>query len=319
MIHPNLTAQIPNPAERHNYLLNHWKEVTNNNTLASALRTDFLATGALTLLQNRWAPLGAFSREFSVDPIKPLAQAQIKLVTGGPTVQTGTADSPITGFEFGNATVTAIAGATAHYSSAVHVASAELNSGLRMEDLMTIAVAKLADKITEAALAPVTLANFATSFGSSNVVSAANFGFDTLQTLFGKLQKAPIKNVILDGEYLAKVLNVPSFYQPVGSTSTAWKAFGWDRICLCSNWAGASNNAVGFACAPQAVVVIAGPPATGESSTLRTTTFTIPELELTVALNEWFALASRTHWYSFDVVFGAAKGDTSAGILICSS
>ena len=289
------------------------------NSYSATLVTAFLTEGAITTLQNRWAPLLAFTRDFSVDPFKPLASGEVKYVTAGPTVLATSAGTPIASFESGDATVAAITITPQHYSAPIHVSSYEMNSGLRLENLMTMAVAKFADKIIEVATAPITLANFATSFGSSNVVAAADFGFSTMATLWGKLKKSPIKNALLDGEYLAKLLNQPTYFQAVSDGAQAYKGFGWDLLALNTNWAGASNNAVGFVCNPQAIVLLAGPPTTPPAANLTTGSFVVPGIGLAVQTNQWFSLATRTAWYSFDAVFGAGKADASAGLIICSS
>jgi hypothetical protein len=38
----------------------------------------------------------------------------------------------------------------------------------------------------------------------------------------------------------------------------------------------------------------------------------IPDLGLTVQMNMWVSRSSRALWASYDVMFGAAKGDGSA-------
>ena len=299
--------------------------VLNSNSYSSTLITAFLIDGAVTVLQNRWAPLRAFTRDFSTDPYKPLASGQLKTVTAGPTVQTGAASSPITNYESGDATVGVTTVNVLEYCSSVHVTSTELNSGLRMENLMTIGVAALANKIIEAATAPITLANFTAKWdvaNNTNVVTAANFGFSNLAEAWGVLQKSPIKNLILDGTYLAKLLNVPTYFQSYGESENAWKAFGWDLIALNSDWTGASNNAVGFACNPQAITCLAGlpiQPPNVPGNTLQVGSFMVPEVEMAVQTAQWFALASRTGWFSWGAMFGAAKCDGTAGVVLASS
>lgn len=292
----------------------------NSNTYSSTLVTAFLTEGATTILQNRWASLRAFSRDFSTDAYKPLAVAQHKYVTVGPTVQTDA-----TSFESGDATVAPITITPHQYTSSINVSNSDLNSGLRMENLTTIAAAKLANKVIEAATAPITLANFATKADSAdgtNVITAANFTFADLAVLWGKLQKASVKNIIMDGSYLAKLLNQPTYFQQIAEGEGAYKAFGWDLIALNSDWTGASNNAAVFACDPQAIAVLAGlpliPPAI-PGNTLQQSVFTIPGVEMSVQTNSWFNLAARTAWMSYDVVFGAAKMDATAGVIIATA
>src|SRR5438067_658260 len=69
----------------------------NANTYSSSLVTQFLIDSVISRLQNKWAMLKAFTTEFPVDPIKPLASGQLKFVTAGATAQTNA-----TNFETGN-------------------------------------------------------------------------------------------------------------------------------------------------------------------------------------------------------------------------
>jgi len=42
-------------------------------------------------------------------------------------------------------------------------------------------------------------------------------------------------------------------------------------------------------------------------------TITLPDLGISVQLNTWGSLSSRSAWASLDVMFGAALGDNTAG------
>jgi hypothetical protein len=42
-------------------------------------------------------------------------------------------------------------------------------------------------------------------------------------------------------------------------------------------------------------------------------TITLPDLGLSVQLNTWGSLSTRSAWASLDVMFGAALGDNTAG------
>ena len=112
---------------------------------------------------------------------------------------------------------------------------------------------------------------------------------------------------------------MPTQFQRSGvEPGAAWSAFGWDNLALNTNWAGAGANVRGFYCNPQAVGVVAGLPLEGKSTTLAQSEYTIPGIELTVQVNSWFSLATRTMWCSFDCMFGAALLDNTAGGLITS-
>src|SRR5213076_3629685 len=71
-----------------------------SNTYSATLVTQFLLDGAVTKLQNLWAPLRVFSRDYSQDRYKPRATAQLKFVTAG-----GTTQKNATNFESGDAIV----------------------------------------------------------------------------------------------------------------------------------------------------------------------------------------------------------------------
>lgn len=296
----------------------------NANTLSATITTSFLMDGFVTILQHRWAPLMCFTRDFSTDPYKPLATGVLKYVDATTAAQTNA-----TNFESGNGdTIDPVSVTMAQYTKNFAVTNAELNSGLRMENLLTINAAGMADKVISVATAPITAANFGTTAGTTGaadplISSADAFAFSDLAKLWGGLKKSPVKNVLLDGEYLARVINSPTFYQVAGNQpGGGWKAFGWDYIALNTNWTGAGSNIRGFACNPQAITVVAGlpmnPPDGIPGNTLQIATATVPDVGITIANYSWFSLSTRTAWQSFDIMLGAAATDKTAGILIKS-
>jgi ATP-dependent Clp protease, protease subunit len=297
----------------------------NANTFSGTITTAFLLDGAVTILQNRWAPLMCFTREFSQDPYKPKATGIQKYVSATTAAQTD-----VTNFEAGEGdTIDPISVTMHQYTKNFEVTNAQLMGGLRMENLLTINAAGIADKIIAIATGPITVTNFGTLAGTTGaaaplVAAASAFGFSDLATLWGGLKKSPIKNVLLDGEYLARVINSPTFYQVAGvQPGGGWSAFGWDYIALNTNWTGAGSGITGFACNPQAITVVAGlpltPPQGIPGNTLQVATATVPDVGISIASYSWFSLASRTAWQSFDIMLGAAATDTTAGTLIKSS
>ncbi len=293
------------------------KTVMGLNTYSGTLVTSFLMDGSLTPLQNRWAALRAFALDSSTDPYKPLATGVLKNPTAGATTQTDA-----TNFESGNSTVAPISVTMHQYTQSFAVSNLDLNNGLRMQDLVTINTANFANKIIEVATAPITVANFT---GTPLTSAPGSFGFSDAATLQGQLKKSPIKNLILDGEYQAQLANTPGFFQGtgvVGGSTSAWKAFGWDLIALNTDWTGAGAAVRGFACNPQAIVGITGTPLAPPNipgGTLSLGTFTVPDLNITVAMYSWFNTGTRTMWYSYDVMAGFALGDATAGIIVKSS
>lgn len=287
------------------------------NTYSSTLITSMLIDGAITNLQNRWAALGAFSMDFTADAFKPKATAVLRQVTAGAATQTNA-----TSFESGDSTVAPVSVTMAQYTQSFQVSNADLQSGLRIENLVTINTANFANKITEVATVPMTSAIFTTP---GVVSSAAAFSFSDLATLQALLKKSSIKNLILDGTYIARIANTPGFFQTtgvIGGDTGAWKAFGWDLIAQLTDWTGAGANVQGFACNPQAIAGVTGLPVvppTIPGGILEQSSFIVPGLEVPVALYKWFNPSTRTFWTSFDIMAGFAAVDTTAGFLVTSA
>ena len=326
----DIKARYPKATARYNKLKEDWnalmtdarvrdrrnrQEVFAANTYSASLTTQFLLDGAVTKLQNKWAALKTFAQDYSTDRYKPLATAQLKYVTAGAAGQTNASN-----FESGDSTVTNTQISVSHYSQSFHVNDSELNSGLRMENLVTVNISAFADSIIGAAVAPITAANFSTF--ANIVASPTSFSWNDMQTAWGNIKKSPIHNALLDGEYLARIINVPTQFQRSGvEPGAAWAEFGWDNIALNTNWTGAGANVRGFYCNPQAVGAVAGLPLTPPTipgATLQENTATIPGIDISIADYMWFSLATRTMWCSYDMMFGAAVLDNTAGGLITS-
>jgi hypothetical protein len=203
----------------------------------------------------------------------------------------------------------------------MRVGPTDLNNGLRMEDLRAKAIAAFADTVTVAATAPITAANFT---ATPLIRSAAAFNFSDSATLQGQLQKSPTKNLILDGNYLARIANQPGFFQKTGEgldDSGSYAAYGWKGIYLASNWSGAGANIKGLACAPQAMVRATGLPLNPPNipgGAFTTSTFEVPGCGVACAMSMWFSLATRTMFVSFDIIAGFAAADKTAGVVVAS-
>ena len=117
-----------------------------------------------------------------------------------------------------------------------------------MDDLRAKAIAAFADTVTVAATTPITAANFT---ATPLIRSAAAFNLSDLATLQGQLQKSPTKNLILDGNYKARIANQPGFFQKTGeglNADSGYQPYGWNGIYLASNWTGAGANIKGPQC-----------------------------------------------------------------------
>jgi ATP-dependent protease ClpP protease subunit len=292
-------------------------EVMNANTYSATLVTSFLADGFVTKLQNRWAPLKSFARDFSTDRLKPLAAGQVKFVTAGATTQTDA-----TNFETSADSTVDVISITPHqYTQGFAVSNTDLNSGLRMENLIEVNTAALADKILAVAFVPVTTAVFT---GDAITSAPAAFSWTEMATAWGQLKKSSIRNAILDGEYMARLLNNPAYLQAaLSADGSGAKAFGWDGVHLNTNWTGAGSNVRGFFCNPQAICALSGlpltPPEGIPGNTLQEKTIVVPDINIPIAAYNWFSLGSRTLRMSYDLIFGVAAGDTTAGFILKSA
>lgn len=295
--------------------------IYNANTFSATLTTSFLILGATTQAGNKFAPIRLFCRDASVDPYKPLATGVMKFTTGtqdGSDVQTNAAN-----FESTEGTINPISVTVSQYTVSQSVTNSDLNSGIRMEDLALAKLRSLGSKVIQVLTAPITVANYATLDG----VTAApeTFGFSELTALQGQLKKANTRNLILDGEYLARLMNVPSFFQVAkqGLDGVWSNAFGWDNIALSTVWSGAGTNVRGFACDPQAIGSISGLPLVNNAGIpggiLSVSTGVIPGADLPIAVYMWFNTSTRSYWFSYDTMFGASKMDTSVGAIVKSA
>jgi hypothetical protein len=296
------------------------------NNFAAGITTNFLIAGAITKLGPRCTALKAFARSNDVDPFKPLASGVLKFNS---TAQTGS-DTMVDATDFtgasddggaaGDSVLTGPTIAVHQYSQPLHLTNAQLNSGVRMADLIEAKLGSFLSKIVQVATAPITVANF--SQFAPLVVSSAAFGFSDLATLQGQLQKSRVKNVILAGPYLSQVSNTPGFFQRSGTLDgleNAWSAFGWDLIGLNTEWTGADPYVQGFACNPQAIGVICGLPlTTPDNGVIQTAVANLPGLDVAIQVNLWMDANARTMRATYDLMLGAALVDASAGVIIKS-
>ena len=283
-----------------------------SNTFSASLVCDALLPGVVTPLTAKLAALKSFSRKWEPNPIAPKSKYQIKIVRTASTTQV----NPVN-FQVGDSGVDNIEIVPDQISHSFQVSNADLQSGLTITDLYQANVRQFAAKIMQVATAPISLVNFP---ATPLIASASSFSISDLDSLWAEIAKSDVKNLILDGRYFVKIMNKPGFQQPTGTANGAgWKPFGWDRIEQNDEWAGASNNAVGFACNPQAIAIVAGLPAQMPSANLIQQNLTLPDLDFQVLFSMWMDSASRTSWMSFDCMLGAALADSSAGVLICSA
>lgn len=277
------------------------------NTFDSALVVDVLRDTAITVLQSRLAPLNAFSQDFSADSIAPRRTVQVPIATAGSTTQTNASN-----FESGDSTLDNVAVTVDQYTNSFALTNTEINQGFRIENIAKINLHQLANKIIDVAFAPVTTANFGAAVVDVN--TAADFGVAQLKLLWGALKDGDVRNVILDGDIYAQFLpsNLEAFQIASGGKNVGM--YGFDLFTFNNRWNGAGATIKGFACSPQAIAVASGLPQNSPASSdmISQENIVIPDLGLTVQMNMWTSRATRALWASYDVMFGAAKGDGSA-------
>lgn len=338
----NLFKQNTTPEARWNALKQEWPTLLKDaaaqdarrgtvlaaNSFAAGITTNFLIQGAITQLGPQIAPLAAFSRDNTIDPYKPLATGVLKFNTTAQDGSTTLTDPTSWGPTSGDSTLAAPTIAVHQYSEPLYLTNAQLNSGIRMADLIVAKLGSFRAKIASVVLANITKANFGTTAGTTGadvpLVSAFDaFGFSDLAKLQGALQKSTIKNVILDGRYIARISNSPTFFQQagvVGGMRNAWSAFGWDLIALNSTGWPSAENCYGFACNPQAIGIIAGlpinPPEGIPGNIVQTGVAQLVGPDVAVATYLWFDANSRTLCASYDIMLGSTAVDKTAGVMV---
>lgn len=294
------------------------------NTFSGTVTTNFLIMAVIQKLANRFAAANLFTRDNSQDPFKPLALGIQKFnttATDGSQVETNLTDWEAAG---GDSTIAPITITPAQYTSRGHLNNSELNSGFRIGDIIEKKLIDLAAKVTQVLMAPITVANFTTN---GAVISApAAFGLSDLANLQGILKKTLQKNLILDGEYIARIANTPGFFQPTGNgvnDPKGYTKFGWDNIALNTDWSGAGANVRGFGCGQDAIGIISGlpltPPEGIPGNIVQQGVAMLPDVGIGIQTNVWFSPRYRTFWFSFDIILGATLVDETQGVLVKSA
>lgn len=117
----------------------------NVNMVDADLVTARLVEGTTTFLQNRLAPLNAFSKQFSCDPIKPLATCEARFVSAG-----GTAGTNLTNFEDATkfvGTNTNVPVTMYQITAGSHSTNAETQSGHALDAWLESTLGTFADAI----------------------------------------------------------------------------------------------------------------------------------------------------------------------------
>ena len=290
----------------------------NANTFTSTLVVDYLADALITVAPTRLALVNAFSRNVGLDNLRPLAVVRVKRYTTGTAAQTNP-----TNWETNNDSTLAATSVTVdQISKNFTVTQQELNQGFSLADLAAGSADLFAYGISDKLTAIMTAANFGTAI---TIGTAANFDSSDLPAILAAAKNYRSKNLILDGGHIARIqfsglttaaagtVAMPdSRYGPLNNGR-----FGFDVIAENNRWTGAETNAAGFVCGPDAIAIASGLPVgmvAGEFIEQRTVT---TSNGLTALLSVWYSRATRSHMASYDIMFGAAAGDTTqAEVLI---
>lgn len=282
-------------------------QVLGVNTFDASLVVDVARMSGITVLQSKLAALRAFSRDFSADILAPKKTVQVAKVTSTSAVQTNP-----TNFETGDTDMDNIAVTVAELSKSFHITNDQMQKGFRLQQLFDINLRTLANGIIDAATAPLTAANYGAALVNAD---AEDFGTDDLKVLFAAAKNYEVKNLVLDGSYLAQFLPTDKFQFMLGEQG----AYGFDGMYMNNRWDGAETSVQGFVCDPSALAVASGLPQLDPSISklmLVDEVIQIPDLGISIKFNVWGATAGRVVWGSFGVMFGAAAGDTTAAELI---
>lgn len=282
----------------------------NANTISSTIKPDALIDQLVVVANNRLAPLAAFSRLFTPDAMRPGASLQVPKATSGSTGQ-----SNPTSWESGDSVLDPISVTLAQKTQSFNISQADANFGFGLDHLAQVNANAFANLLSDVYTAVLTGSggNYGTPI---NIGAAAAFDGDGLKPVLAAAKNYTNKNLILDGGHLAYLLPTDKFQFALGESG----AYGFDLIAAQNRWTSAATNAVGFVCSPDALAIGAGAPANTSNSQFETYgTFQIAELGLTVLYTVWFNTATRVRWASYEVMFGAAAGDTTQGEVLVSA
>jgi len=310
-------------AERQAFRLSNFDELSSikrsfnpraDNTMDAALVTDFLADGLIVVSNNKLAALSGFSRDFGVDPMKPRATVQVRKALTGSTAQTNP-----TNFETGDGAVDNIPVTVNQISQSFHITNDELNKGFRLQHLAEKNAMVFANAISDVWTALILAATYAAP--APVVIGAATlFDQGTLATIYGAAKNFSARNLILDGAYVGRLIATinPFAFKQANAPDRSYP--GFDLIAEQNRWTAATANTVGIICGPDGIAVASGVPLDlppGEF--LADTTIVLEGIGLSVKAYTWFSRAGRVWWSSFDVMFGAAPGDTTQLALLKSA
>jgi len=284
----------------------------NTNTFTSTLVVDYLADAVITIATNKLAMLDGFSRNVGLDNLRPRATVRVKRFTTGSAAQTNTSN-----FETNDdSTLAATTVSVNQITKSFSLTQQELNQGFQLADLALGSADLFANGISDVVTALMIAGNYDSPV---TIGTAANFDTSDLPAILALAKNYRSKSLILDGGHLARLqFSGAANYFPDGRlASLANGKFGFDLIAENNRWTSAVANTVGFVCGPDAIAIASGLPVgmiAGEFIEQRVVT---TSNGLSALLSVWYSRSTRSHYASYDIMFGAGVGDaTQAEVLV---
>ena len=308
-------------AERRKFLIENHSELIrqngihapqNTNTFTSTLVVDYLADAVITIATNKLAMLDGFSRNVGLDNLRPRATVRVKRFTTGSVAQTNTSN-----FETNDdSTLAATTVSVNQITKSFSLTQQELNQGFQLADLAQGSADLFANGISDVVTALMIAGNYDSPV---TIGTAANFDTSDLPAILALAKNYRSKSLILDGGHLARLqFSAASNTFPDGRfAALANGKFGFDLIAENNRWTSAVANTVGFVCGPDAIAIASGLPVgmiAGEFIEQRVVT---TANGLSALLSVWYSRSTRSHYASYDIMFGAGVGDaTQAEVLV---
>jgi hypothetical protein len=256
--------------------------------------------------------LDGFSRNVGLDNLRPRATVRVKRFTTGSVAQTNTSN-----FETNDdSTLAATTVSVNQITKSFSLTQQELNQGFQLADLAQGSADLFANGISDVVTALMIAGNYDSPV---TIGTAANFDTSDLPAILALAKNYRSKSLILDGGHLARLQfsAATNTFPDARYAALANGKFGFDLIAENNRWTSAVANTVGFVCGPDAIAIASGLPVgmiAGEFIEQRVVT--TPN-GLSALLSVWYSRSTRSHYASYDIMFGAGVGDaTQAEILV---
>lgn len=274
------------------------------NTYDANLVVDVLSNTAITSLGASLAPFAIFATDFSDQIGDRRTSIQVPLVTAASTILTNATD-----FEQSDATIGAANIVLSQYTSPFEVTNTDLQNGKRIEWLGKKMAASLQEKLKQVVNALITTAYTNTAV----TVAQSSFAAANARTLWASI-KSGKRYLVLDAVAYSQLLPTALTSFQTGPDGSIAGLNGFDKSFLDTMWTGVGvANTYGFACNENALAMAARAPSTSPegSQMIAQSTIMLP-IGIPIQVNLWFSTKTRSTWISYDVMFGAARGDITA-------